>query len=375
MRRKRPGSDVPDASVSGRAAEDINSPGMKEIAARVGVSKTTVHRALTGSGRVSPKTRARILAIAAELDYTPNTLARSLRRQRTGTLGVVTNGVSNSFYATLLAAIEEAAGSQGYNLLLCCSGGNAELETEHLGLLREKRVDGLLVAPSSSSANAAQFERLRRGGFPFVFLDRFVPSVSADAVMTDHRLAGQLIGDHLIAAGRRRIGLIVPLDESFMSTSIRERIEGVCDIAKQFGADVVRIGRERYWEPLEDYGFLCVSEFLDSGGTVDALVGMNDHVAIGALFACRTRGVRVPEDIAVTGYDDLDVSSFVTPRLTTIRQPTRQIAWEAVKLLMSRIGGGRADEAVTVRLRPILMERESTPAVRRPVQLLPPEDA
>ncbi len=353
--------------------DDNAVAGMKEIAERVGVSKTTVHRALTGNGRISEKTRARILAVASELDYTPNTVARSLRRQRTGTLGVVTNGVSNSFYATLLAAIEEAASSQGFSLLLCCSSGSAELEMSHLGLLKEKRVDGLLVAPSSQTGNVEEYERLKRGNLPFVFMDRVVPAVSADAVMTDHRLAGQLVAEHLIAGGRRRIGLLMPLDESSISTSVQERVLGIYDVAAHSGTEVIRIGRERYWDPMEDYGAFALSSFLDDGGEVDSVFGINDHVALGAMYACLTRGIRVPDQIAVVGYDDLDISSFVTPRLTTVRQPTRQIAWEAVKMLLSRIGGARPDEAVTVRLRPILMERESTPKVRR-AAVPPPSD-
>lgn len=355
--------------------EEPQAAGMKEIAERVGVSKTTVHRALTGSGRISEKTRQKIIAVARELDYTPNTVARSLRRQRTGTVGVITNGMSNSYYANLLAAIEEAASSQGFNLLVCCSNSNGELELRHLSLLREKRVDGLLVAPADPRANVAEYERLARAGLPFVFIDRFVPAVSADAVMTDHRLAGQLMADHVIAAGRKKIGIILPLNEDEMPTSLQERLAGVQDMADQHGAEVLRIGRGDAWDPLEDYGAYCMEDFLSKGGDVDAVLGVNDHFAIGAIYACQQRGIRVPEDIAIGGYDDLDISSFIRPRLTTIRQPTRQVAWEAVKILLSRMAGARPDEAVMVRLRPTLMQRESTPTVDRPVQLTPAAEA
>lgn len=345
---------------------------MKEIAERVGVSKTTVHRALTGHGRISEATRARILEVAAELDYTPNILARSLRQQKTGTIGVVTNGMAGSFHASMLGAIEEAASGQGFSLLLSITGGRSDLEQHYLNVLREKRVDGLLISPSDSLQNAEHFERLKRADLPFVFVDRTVPAVSADAVMSDHRLGGQLVAEHVILGGCKRIGLLTPKVGKAMASSVQERIAGVQDMATQHGAQVVRIGLEAPWEPMEDYGAHSLETFLARGGELDAVLGANDPYAIGALWICHQRGLRVPEDIAIAGYDDLDVSSFVIPRLTTVRQPTRQVAWEAVKMLLSRMGGARPDEAVTIRLRPTLMERESTRAVQHPPALTEP---
>lgn len=332
---------------------------MKDIAQKVGVSKTTVHRALTGQGRISDVTRKRIIEVAREMDYTPNTLARSLRQRRTATLGVVTQGVSNSFYAGLLASVEEAASSKGYSILFCCSMGNRELEASHLHVLREKRVDGLLVAPSHPEGLAEPYRRLQRAGLPFVFLDRTMPSVAADAVMTDHRLAGELVARHLLEQGCRRIGIICELDPQNRPTSIAERIEGLTSVAVLGGADVIPIGRPCQWDPMEDYAAFALGTFLDAGGDVDAVFGVNDHFALGAVWALRARGIRVPEDVAVAGYDDLDVSSFMHPSLTTIRQPTRQLAWDAVKILLSRMDGSSGEPAC-VRLRPILMERDSS---------------
>lgn len=350
-------------------AEEHFQAGMKEIAQRVGVSKTTVHRALTGSGRISQATRDKILAVAQELDYTPNILARSLRRQRTGTIGVITNAVSNSYYGEVLSGIEEAAGSQGFNILFCCSSGSSELESNHINVLREKRVDGLIIAPALPHGMTDHFTRLRRADTPFVFIDRMVPSVSADVVMTDHRMAGQMVAEHLIAGGRKKIGIIAPLLDEHLSTSVQERIAGIEDIAKNHkGVSVVRIGRESGWEPWEEFGAFCLADFLDQGGDVDAVVGLNDNAALGALYTCQKRGIAVPGQLAIAGYDDLDISSYVNPRLTTVRQPIRQLAWEAVKLLLSRMGGNKLDEAVTLRLRPTLMERESTPKVEHSLE-------
>lgn len=349
-------------------SDDRNAPGMKEIADRVGVSKTTVHRALTGSGRISDRTRKQILDVAAELDYAPNIVARSLRRQKTGTIGVITNGMSNSFYSNLLAAVEEAATGQGFSLLLACSSGSAELEAANMALLREKRVDGLLITPASPVQNVDGYERIKRAELPFVYMDRIVPSVSADAVMTDHRLGGQLVAEHLIAAGRRKIGVILPVNERQQATSIQERLAGLMDVAGHKGVSVTQIGEDVSWATWEDYAAQSLTAFLDGGGSVDAIFGVNDQIALGAMSVCHRRGLRVPDDVAIAGYDDLEISSFLTPSLTTIRQPTRQIAWEAVKLLLSAIGGGPPEEAVQVRLRPTLMERESTPRIgsRRP---------
>src|SRR5205085_1635043 len=147
--------------------------------------------------------------------------------------------------------------------------------------------------------NVEQYERWKRAELPFVFVDRTVPAVSADAVMTDHRLAGQLVAEHLVQRGRKNIGILGPLHEVTVATSVYERIAGI-------------------------------------------------------------------DDVAIAGYDDLDVCPYVIPSLTSIRQPTRQIAWEAVKMLFARIGGGRTDDAITIKLRPTLMERDSTPKVTPP---------
>ncbi|MCC6484764.1 MAG: LacI family DNA-binding transcriptional regulator [Armatimonadetes bacterium] len=356
------------------AEEERSVAGMKEIAERVGVSKTTVHRALTGHGRISETTRARILKVAAELDYTPNILARSLRQQKTGTIGVITSGVASTFHSSLLGAIEEAASGQGFSLLLSVTGGRPDLEEHYLNVLREKRVDGLLISPSDTVHNVEHFERLKRADLPFVFFDRALPAVSADAVMTDHRLGGQLVAEHVILGGRKKIGLLSPALSNVLPSSVQERIAGIQDMAVQHGAQVTFMGLDGPWEPLEDYGAHSLDTFLDGGGDINALLAINDNYAIGALWACSQRALRVPEDLAIAGYDDLDVSSFVVPRLTTIRQPTRQVAWEAVKMLLSRMGGARPDEAVTIRLRPTLMERESTPRLEHPPSLTAPSE-
>lgn len=359
---------------SGPTSPDPGTIGMKEIARVVGVSKTTVHRALTGSGRISEDTRRRILEVAHQWDYLPNDLGRSLRQRRTGAIGVITSFVSNSFFASLLSAIEEAASSQGFSLVICCSEGSVDLEENHINILRERRVDGLLIAPACSQGASEHFERLKRADIPFVFIDNHVPSVSTDTVMTDHRLGGQLVARHLLDGNRSRFGVISTTDDASWSAALAERIAGFMDIAVPAGAEITRIGRQQLWNPWEDYGQFCLADFLDNKGSVDAIFALNDQLAIGALSCCHTRGLKVPDDIAVAGFDDLEVSRFMTPRLTTVRQPTRQIAWEAVKLLLARMGGDRSDRAHQVRLRPVLMQRDSTPRPTNARFLLDPDD-
>lgn len=351
--KQRPTSEPP--------APQPSSVGMKEIARIVGVSKTTVHRALTGSGRISEETRKRILEVAVQWDYTPNDLGRSLRQRKTGTIGVITSFVSNSFFSNLLSAIEEAASSQGFSLVFCCSEGSVELEEQHVSILRERRVDGLIIAPARAEGPAEHLQRLKRAEVPFIFIDTHVPSVSSDYVMTDHRLGGQLIAEHILASGRRHIGLIAPLGVAPWSTAIAERIDGFMDVAGPAGARVERIGRKQVWEPWEDYGLFCLTDFLDQKGSVEVIFAVTDQMAIGAMHCCHTRGMKIPEDIAIAGYDDLEVSRFLLPRLTTVRQPTRQLAWEAVKMLLARMGGDNSEAAHHIRLRPVLMARESTP--------------
>ena len=199
---------------------------MKTIARRVGVSKTTVHRALSNVGGINHETRERILKVAAELDYTPNNLARGLRSHKSATIGFVVTGLTNSFYSSILEGVESVSTHAGYSILVAGTAGKPSAEVQHLNVLREQRVDGMIIAPAHSKANVGYYDKLLKTGIPFVFMDRFIPEVDADYVVTDNFAGGYMAAKHLIGLGKRRIGFGTTPGPEMMAASSSERLRG-----------------------------------------------------------------------------------------------------------------------------------------------------
>jgi len=334
---------------------------MKTIAERVGVSKTTVHRALANAGRISPETRAKILKVAAELDYRPNNLARGLRSQKSATVGLVVIGLTNSFYATILEGVESIATESGYSVLIARSDGSPSREIRHLDVFREKRVDGMIIAPASSTQNIDYYKKLQQNGIPFVFIDRYVPSVDSDYVMTDNFLGAYMAGKHLLKLGRKKIGFGMIPGSEMTSTSVTERLRGLTAALTEAGlGPPIMIGEGvPSMRPQESFAVAAVKKFLQDGGEVDGILGGNDDTAIGIIKGLKEMGVAVPDDVSVIGFDDLDIAPYIQPALTTIRQPARQMGEEALRLLLERMSTESGTHHKHVLLQPELIVRES----------------
>lgn len=334
---------------------------MKTIAERVGVSKTTVHRALANVGRISPETREKILKVAAELDYRPNNLARGLRSQKSATIGFVVIGLTNSFYSTILEGVESISTDSGYSILVARTEGRMSREIQHLDVLREKRVDGIIIAPSHPTDNAEYYEKLRQIGIPFVFIDRYVESVDADYVMTDNFLGGYLAGKHLVSLGRRRIGFGCIPGSEMKATSVSDRIRGLAAAMEEVGLGAPAMVGEGLpgFKPQEGFAAASVERYLRDGGELDGVFACNDNTAIGIVTGLKRMGLSVPGDVSVVGFDDLDIAPYVQPALTTIRQPARTLGEEAIRLLLKRMSAGQRGPYQRLSLPPQLVIRES----------------
>lgn len=334
---------------------------MKTIAERVGVSKTTVHRALANVGRISPETREKILKVAAELDYRPNNLARGLRSQKSATIGFVVIGLTNSFYSTILEGVESVSTDTGYSILVARTEASPSRELQHLNVLREKRVDGIIIAPTHPTQNLEMFRRLREAGTPFVFIDRFMPSIDADYVLTDNFMGGYLAGKHLVSLGRKRIGFGTVPGSEMSATSVSERVRGLKAALEEAGVDAPAMIGEGLpgFRPQEGFAAASVERYLQDGGRIDGVFGCNDNTAIGVITGLRRMGLRVPEDVSVVGFDDLDIAPYVQPALTTIRQPARRLGEEAMRLLLERMSSGLGAAWQHLLLPPQLVVRDS----------------
>jgi LacI family transcriptional regulator len=324
----------------------------RDVAALAGVSQTTVSRVLSGSGAVSEGTRSRVMAVLEQTGYMPNSAARVMRTRSSGILGVVVGRVTSPFYPQLLDRLADAIAARGKLMSLWISDGAEELGA--LDAIKHGTVDGVLYTTATRDSRSLWLA-LRQGA-PVVLVNRTLARVRCDQVSTDSRRGGAALARHLLDGGRRRIGVIGgPRDTSVG----REREDG-------FLAELVRAGR-----PLDERlrtrgafshrdGYRGMGELLERRPAPDAVFCVNDVIAMGATDAARALGVRVPDDVWIVGFDDLDMAGWESYSLTTVRQPMEEMAERAVTFLLERIEGRAPERFRHARLRGELIVRGST---------------
>ncbi|MGX9885954.1 LacI family DNA-binding transcriptional regulator [Streptomyces sp. NPDC002276] len=309
---------------------------MADVARSAGVSVATVSHVLNDTRPVLPGTRQAVLSAIEELGYTPNTLARSLVTSRTRSIGLAVSAISNPYFTEILQGVEAGALEHGYSLLIADPHDDPEHELKVGRLLHERRVDGMLVAPSAEPDALVAY--LGRHAVPTVFLDRVVEAPSGDAFPFDQVCAenieptAQLV-THLAGLGHRRIGLVA--GRPGLSTT-GERIAGYRHGLAAAGLP--------YDERLLAHGDSesaaaerATAALLSLTAPPTALVTANNAMTIGALRALRERGLSVPGDLALCCFDDFAWADLFEPRLTAIAQPSKEIGAEAVRLLLDRL--------------------------------------
>lgn len=308
---------------------------IKDIARHAGVSHSTVSRALRGSELISAETVERIRRVADEAGYRPSAAARSLVTSRTSAIGVVVTTIADPFAAEVVLGIEEAAGERGYSVILANSGGEPEREMRVVRAFEERRVDGIIV--TSSRVGAAYAEVLERARVPIVLVNNQHASEFMHSVTIDNRVSAGRAVAHLVKLGHRRIGYI---GDRFGYQSDTERMGGYRDaLGGGFDRRLVVQGDGR-----AEGGEVAMAELLEAGPT--AVFCYNDMTAMGAMRAIAERGLRVPEDISVVGFDDLFVARYATPALTTVRQPMGKMGRRAVATLLELFEGNEQENVV-----------------------------
>ena len=326
---------------------------MRDVAERASVSVSTVSHVLNGTRRVADGTREGVLTAIEDLGYQPNLLAKSFKTQKTFTIGLLISDIQNSFFTSVVRGVEDVALSRGYHLFLCNTDEDVSREDEYITELLKKRVDGLIVA--SAAPRQGQNWHPRIEDKPFVFLDREVQGIDADVIRVDNPRAMRLISEHLVSLGHRRIGLVSgPLDKA----SGYERYEGLRSALEDLGVELedslVRFGDFRTAGGREK-----TRELLGLSHPPTALVAANNQMTLGALLAVREKGLRIPADISVVGFDDPEWAPLVHPPLTTLAQPTYEMGVGAVRMLLERMEGLDGASRMTL-LEPWLEIREST---------------
>ncbi|TCU43771.1 LacI family DNA-binding transcriptional regulator [Curtobacterium sp. PhB146] len=327
---------------------------LADVAARAGVSITTASRVLARSRAVSPGVQAAVERAASELGYAGNGVARALRRQRTDAVGMVVPSIRNPFFTALVDAVERTLQSTGRVLYLCDARDDVDVEARHLRSLVARGVDGIVVSPCADGrSTAAVVEAAAR--VPLVQLDRHVPEPVADWVGLDDRAAMDLVVGRLAERGTRSAGFVTA---SVANSSTRERAAGFAAACERAG-----IRTDPRWTVTGSFtiadGIAAGSRFVGLGAhRPEAVVCADDLLAIGVSHALRAAGVGIPSDVAVTGLDDLEFAPYVSPPLTTVRQPTERMAEEVLRLLDRDPTDGRAP-GTRVALPPTLVVRES----------------
>jgi DNA-binding LacI/PurR family transcriptional regulator len=330
---------------------------LHDVAKLAGVSIKTVSNVINDYPHIRPATRARVEAAVAELGYTPNLTARSLRSGRTGAIALAVPDLGLSYFAELAASVIEAAEEAGVVVLVEQTGGDRDREIELLRSPRLKMTDGLIFSPlGMGQDDVARLEV----PYPLVVLGERIFDGPADHVTMQNVEAARAATELLLESGRRRIA-VIGAHEGEVIGSAGLRLRGYREALDAAGVpfDESIIGYTTLWH--RSNGARCLHELLDRGVEFDAVFGLNDTLALGAMRALQESGRRVPEDVAVVGFDDLDEARYTIPSLTTVDPGRVWIARTAVRTLLQRIEAADAVGPPRLLLADFrIAEREST---------------
>jgi DNA-binding LacI/PurR family transcriptional regulator len=308
--------------------------GIAEVARRASVSASTVSRVLNGDTRVGAAYRERVMRAVAELNYRPNRLARNMRKQRSASIGVVVSDIENPHFTEMVRAVEDHAYREGHTVLVCNTDETPDKQRTYLDVMLDERVLGVIISPSDPAG--AEIGQLLDAGIPVIAFDREVADRRADAVIADNVGATRTAVEVLVAQGRRDLVLVVGGRD--VETGA-ERLDGFSLAMRAAGLEPRSVdGDFRI-----DGGYAAVRDLLAAPDRPTGIVVANNLMTLGALRAIREAGVRVPDELALVAIDDPPWAPFVEPPLTTLAQPVRKMAADAMELLLQRVAGSRTE--------------------------------
>lgn len=335
---------------------------IKDIAKKVGVSVTTVSRALNGYSDVNENTRKKIAQVAKELNYSPNSLARSLVMKKSQTIGLLVSGftkesVKDNFMVEVLAGVNEYVSGSNYDLILFNTNSSKQREKTYTQLCRERRVDGVII--QGIRTDDPYLKEVVESDIPCVLIDIPLESDNVSHVTTDNVLGAEKAVNHLIHLGHKKIGMINGHEFAFVS---RERLQGYQKALDKadltFNPEYVRVGGFT-----EEKGKVAAFQLLSDHPEITALFCASDLMAIGAMAAAKELNRQVPEELSIIGYDDILLASYVSPTLTTIAQNKFSLGYEAARLLIGLLHNETETHRLVIKTE--VMERESTSEVRK----------
>lgn len=328
---------------------------LKDLAREIGVSISTVSRALNNHPDISPEVTRKIQQLAAEMNYTPNPLAMGLLKQATRMIGVIVPDLVTHFYSSIISGIEQVAEEKGYYILIASSNETLQKEIKAVDNLLKTRVEGLIVCLSQETRTYTHFDRLIKNDIPLVFFDRVCRTNEVPSVVVDNVDAAQKITKHFYKNGFQRIAYIAGPDHLNIS---QERTKGYLSGLKSCCLEFHPELLEKCNLSSKD-AIKATARLLGLPERPDAIFGINDTVAFAAMKEIKRQGFRIPEDVALVGFTDEFHSTVVDPPLTSITHPTFEIGQEAARLFFNLIGNPEAEPAQVV-LKTKLVIRKSS---------------
>lgn len=322
---------------------------LKDVAKIAGVSASTASRVINNDRRISEETRVRVFESIKMLDYKINNIARSLKTNKTKTVGFVSPEMANDFFMGIAEGVERELGKQGYSVIICCSNENIDEEKSKIDLLCEKCVDGIIIIPVSSEKR--DNSKLREAGIPVVLVDRLIDGYAADAVLVDNINGTYSAVECIINSGRRRVGFI---GGDIRLTSARERFEGykrvLADYCIPFEEQIVRFGDFHIGS-----GYNLMKELTSIENPPNDIFIVNYYMHAGATKFLIEQGGALRSPISIVSFDDMELSSLFGFSKARVSQPIAEIGSKAAQLILGRIGGADIEFPQIVRLKTTLI--------------------
>ena len=329
-------------------------PNIREVAKQAGVSVATVSRVLNHPERVSPKTKERIDTIMKDLDFSPNAFARSLNLKRSHSIALIIPDIQNPQNMEIARGVEEIAHQKGYNLLLCNTEKDLEKERSYIQTLIDKKIDGIILAFTLLQQD--DFEIIRKREIPLILFGQNILNENISSVYSDFKEGAYLAVTHLIQLGFKRIAYICGEDEHLEN---RDKTLGYTEAILSSGMNISKKLIVQGNDDI-DSGYLAALKLLQCEPLPDAVFVANDLMAIGAVDAFRTEGLKIPDDISIIGYDNIRMSSLIEPKLTTVSWPVHKMGLISARILIDEIeNDSKLIETQNIFLRPKLKVRKS----------------
>lgn len=328
---------------------------IKDIAKILGISPSTVSRALKDHPDISQATKKQVNQLAAEMNYRPNPIALSLRNQKSNVIGVVIPEIVHYFFSSVISGIEKVANEHGYSVMVSQSGESYSKEVEVCETFRNSIIDGLLVSLSKETEQYEHFQKLEEDGIPIVFFDRMIEEFPSDRVVINDYEGAYQATEHLIVQGRRRIVHFAGPQNRLIA---RNRLKGYIQAHKNNGVVI----DDKLVVFCDDFNKALIEtqKIIDSGLRFDAIFTVNDFTAAGVIKTLKSNNISVPKDVSVVGFGNDYISEMIDPPLTTVSQPGFTMGEKAMSMLIDRINNDKSLDYRTEVLQTQLVVRQSS---------------